>query len=480
MLFLNGVSSTSNAHNNISNGNPSNEVVLDQSGSGYERINSLTLYIPSKIDIDDILQKDPPNFNFNRDHFVYILHLIVALASRKRDAIEKYNGFTILNAQLLQKRNHEYKKYLKYLIDKGIIICDNLYVLEEKSKGYKISNEHQSEIKPVTITKWTLIKSIVYNKEYNYELTEDLSFLKNWFNPSLKIDMDSALMYLETEYNKEKFIKSKSENAEIRYNARLFPVLKIHNQDYNFHVDNKGYRLHTNISQTKSELRKFFSYEGKKLCAVDIKNSQPFLSISLLDSNIFLKNNMQDKIINSNLTSHNNYPIMLVNFIKEIEDKPDVIEFRKMVESGKFYEEFGRILIDEKIIEVDNNNNLRKIAKDITFTTFFSSNKAVYYKESVQVFKAKFPNVYKIFSFIKKGRKKHNTLAVALQRLEAELVLSKTCKIINITRPNIPIWTLHDSIITTEENIEFVQLILFKVLKRQLGVAPQLKIEPWC
>lgn len=478
MVILSKVNSTSIVHSKKAS-NTSKEVVLEKKGC--TRPSSLTLYVPMKLNIDEILEKHPPDFKYHKDHFIYILHLITSLHSKKRDSIDSYDSFTPINGQVLQKRNHEYKKYLKYLLDRKIIICDWYYIPKKKSLAYKVSNRYQSEIRAIEITKRTLIKSIINNRDYNKEKTEELLFLKKWFNSNLKIDIISAKKYLRAEYLKDKKIRSQKPKStpEIKYNARLLPALNTHTQNHNFHVDNKGYRLHTNLTQTKTELRKFISYNDKKLCAIDIKNSQPFLTIALLDKAIFLKNNIQDKIINPNLINNNNYPIMLVDLINEIENKSDVIEFKKMVGNGKFYEEFGEILIDEKIVKIDDNCNIRAMAKDITFSTFFSPNTSIAYSPAIKVFNLKFPNVYRVFKLIKRGKKKHNSLAIALQRLEAELVLDKACKIINRLKPNIPLYTLHDSIITTEENVKFIELIMTRVLQKQIGIKPNLKVEPW-
>jgi hypothetical protein len=93
------------------------------------------------------------------------------------------------------------------------------------------------------------------------------------------------------------------------------------------------------------------------------------------------------------------------------------------------------------------------------------------------LFKKTFPTVYKIISKIKKER--HATLAIILQRLESELFLQKCCKIIYEERPDIPIFTLHDSIITTKENIEYVKSIIEKVLLEHINAKPHLKVERW-
>ena len=97
----------------------------------------------------------------------------------------------------------------------------------------------------------------------------------------------------------------------------------------------------------------------------------------------------------------------------------------------------------------------------------------------MKVFRNVFPNVYEIFKLIKIGKGHHNTLAILLQHLEATLVLHKACKIIFEERPDIPIFTLHDSIITTEGNEDYINEVLTNVLTQAIGIAPKLKVERW-
>ena len=114
-------------------------------------------------------------------------------------------------------------------------------------------------------------------------------------------------------------------------------------------------------------LRKFIKYGGKTLCAVDIKNSQLYLSIGLLDDELFVRNNISEMITNPKLTTHRNYPIIVVEKIREIKNKPDVILFKKYVSQGKFYEFFGSKLSESKIIDVIPESELREIAKECSF-----------------------------------------------------------------------------------------------------------------
>ncbi len=477
MAYTTKVGAVSNSHYNKIN-SPSQDTGLVYK-NGYVFLSSLTLYVPESIDIDKILLDNPPSFNYSRDVFVYIVHLVTSIPARKRDILDKHDGYTPINRKILQKRVHGYKKYIEYLKEQGVLIERNVYSPGNYSMGLKISDRYDSKLKPIEITKWTLIKSIKYlHQTFNVEKTDELSYLKNWFNRNLEIDLNNGVVFLDELHNEE-VSNPDITNERIRYNCRILPLQKLHQGDYAFYVDDTGFRLHTNFTQLMSPLRKFIKYDGKTLCAIDIKNSQLYLSIGLLDSEIFLNNSLEKLITNPKLLTTNNYPIMVVKKIKEIENEPDVLKFKEYVQKGIFYEYFGAVLVENGFLKNLPKDELRKKAKEIVFSSVYSPNSCIGYKESIKIFKALFPNVYKIFSLIKKGRGNHPALAICLQRFEAKLVLDKTCKIISIIRPNTVIYTLHDSIITTEDNVKFVKRVLKNVLKKAIGVNPPLKVERW-
>lgn len=69
----------------------------------------------------------------------------------------------------------------------------------------------------------------------------------------------------------------------------------------------------------------------------------------------------------------------------------------------------------------------------------------------------------------------HNTLACVLQNFEAEIVLHKTCKDIALMNPDIPLFTIHDSIATTAEHIQK----LSEHIITAIDASPEIKIEIW-
>lgn len=170
------VSNVSIAHSN-QNDSPSVETALDF--SGYERVPRLTLYLPENLDIDLILRENEPDFPYFRDKFVYILHLIYVIPSQKKKTIEDYSGYTPISKKILGGIIKDYRKYIDYLEDQDIIEEDKSYVVNLKCGGLRFSERYRGKLKPIDITRWTLIKNLLFlRKEFNQEATKELFFLK--------------------------------------------------------------------------------------------------------------------------------------------------------------------------------------------------------------------------------------------------------------------------------------------------------------
>ncbi|KUJ51735.1 hypothetical protein [Chryseobacterium sp. JAH] len=471
------VGDLSNNSNNANNSSQAQDKELNS--IGYKRRSSLNLYVPMKVDIDKILVEKPPEFRFHRDKFVYVLHLLSYIPSKNSNILNENNGFTPVNRALLQRRIHNYKNYIDYLADVGVIRLDGFYKVDKKSGGIKFTDEYKSNLVPVEITKNTLIKSILdLNQSKDVKKTADLLFLKKWFEDGkLKIDLQAGKDELERIAEAEK-IEGLC-NIQERLNSRLVPLLDLISEYKSFGVDTTGFRLHTPLTRLKKELRKHVSYDGKNLVSIDIVNSQPFLTLPLFDYMKFKKNDISSKIISPLYYQDSDMSNQLLNTIRNIGTQDDVEIFIECVVSGDFYEKFGAILQKEGLLEEGDIQSIRKKVKEITFESIFSPNTSIAYSKGIQVFRKTFPSVYEIFQLIKKGKGNHPSFAIMLQRLEAELVLEKTCKIINRLKPEIPLFTIHDSIASTEEHTSFVEDILTKVFKKNIGVSPKLKLERW-
>lgn len=470
------------------------------------------LYIPENLDFDEMLNEVNPAFRYDRDYFIYILHLIVSIPVRlKNYDIEKSRGFTPIQKSTLSRRVHNYRQYIEFLKEMGIVEEARYYSkIKHIARGLKYAQKYRTSVKGVYITKNTLIKSITERTDNrDIKAERKLHFLKAWFNPNLTIDLDKALRFLELDkeetmrklraerakHPRRRYHVSIEDIANLGYAMKFIVVDKIH--DGRFHslsVDKTSGRFHTPLTQLKKELRKYVRYNGEKLCAVDIVNSQPLLALTVLDYDLFRKNGINKSISHYNENHHefrdmdrlsifrNPSSTMLVNLLKKCGQRKDVQFFRKAVIEGKFYEFFADLLIENGLLPIEictNTDKIRNFAKTAIFTAFFSRRKDAKWNEHIKAFRRCFPNVARIFDLIKYGKDSHNTLALLLQKFESDLVLHEACEEINRLYPYIPLFTVHDSIVTTERNVKIVKEIFSKHLKLRLGIEPQLKIEEW-
>jgi folylpolyglutamate synthase/dihydropteroate synthase len=115
--------------------------------------------------------------------------------------------------------------------------------------------------------------------------------------------------------------------------------------------------------------------------------------------------------------------------------------------------------------------------KELTFKVFFSSNRAIQGMSNwtKKEFKWKFNGIYNMFAAIK--RKDHRALSHILQRIESEIMIQNVCKRISSEHPTLPIFTIHDSVLTTDGNQEYIAKIIKEEALKIIGLKVSLGIE---
>lgn len=455
------------------------------------------VYIPRNLDIDELISKYPPNIpRFQKDKLMYIISLIYYIPMRlKKFDFEAEDGYIPINSEILKFRVREYPDYLKYLLETGVFEkrTDYKYKVGITSSGYRFTSQYNTVPKRMKISWYRLIKAICTNNKKEEKIIidvtkEPLDYLEKWWNEKLQFDYVGAKRWLDETLQKE--IQQNMPHCERRYFVRRIVIDKFKNREFIIHQDSTSGRVHTLLTQLKSELRKFIKYDGKTLVAIDIVNSQPYLTIALINEEAFLNNNMSERIKIYNDRNDINSCIMLTLSDEKKEPQKDLRDFIEFVSNGEFYEMFGELLLENGLVEEDDKEKLRKVTKKIMFASMFGHNNEKCEKkdkitgrityipnEGMKLFKCTFPNVFEFFKIIKKGS--HNTLACVLQNLESELVIHRACKTISEEKPDVPIYTLHDSIITTEENATYVKRVLSDVLLEAIGIAPKISEDYW-
>lgn len=480
----------------------------------------MVVVIPNNLNIDLILEAEPPQIRpFKKDFLIYIIGLIHHAILYRKNLLEE-GEFVPLSSKILQSIRHDYKAYIDYLKERNILISDGRYKVGIKCLGYFLSKKYLGEVSEFTLTDKQLIKKLNKKKrESEREAVKELPYLKKWFDANgLEIDKGKAEGILAMKYQeklsakykwkqKAKIRISQKEKAVLALNSWKMSINDLYNKRYYFAIDDGGRRLHTNLTTLSSDFRQFLTYDSSPLVHVDISNSQPYFSLLLLRSEFWeekiftkskvkaslrlmcnnkidtmppqtLPDNFKSLKISQRIKSSiyhmvSNYILMLVKS-REIQCGKEFQDFRNLVKGGKLYEYF---IVEYK--KRFNKQISREEAKEIVFCILFSEN--VFFipaaQPSTQFFYELFPNIASLFFKIKVGS--HNNLSLLLQNLESQAVLHCTCSSIAKKYPNVPLFTIHDSIVTTVGNEFLVAEIMHNELLNLTGISPPLNIEYW-
>ncbi|RNI22609.1 hypothetical protein [Rufibacter latericius] len=304
-----------------------------------------------------------------------------------------------------------------------------------------------------------------------------------------------------------------------KYYSTLMAAERVADKDYFFKMDDKAGRVHTSLSNLKKELRNFLTYDGKRLVEVDIKNSQPFFSLALFNKAFFSsEGKMRRKNLDTNSISYSNnimeylqrvdtisfkgmslqhvfqhtlYEglhqtsslVMVYSMIEEIVSK-DISHYREIVLEGIYEHLLVKYIENTGRVDMDRND-----MKKVMFTILFSMNeeggktdesfkdmKIRQQREMAKdTFRSCFPKVMEVFEFFKEDN--YRLLACLLQSIEAHVVLDKICGRIKRERPGTPIFTLHDSIMTTVGNETYLKQIIKEECLKHIGVKPSLDVN---
>ena len=464
--------------------------------------NVIRLKRPENLDLEEIMRSYPHNEGgapLRKEYLLYICHaLLTARASQRKRKEDEGTDFTNLWSVLLDEVIHDYNRYVNYLIKCGVIECDNHFIKGVKSRGYRFSQKY-SGVRIVTeeVDSYILKKKKRSLKPKRAEEakknTWGYGYLTKWLDKGkLQIDEEKAMLWIES-YEEKKMIdlylddsvSDKADNLSIIIDTvedLKNHVSSINDGSYNYSFSGEGHRLYNSLTNLKKELRTYLTYDGKPLVNIDIKNSQPFLSVVLHDAKFWLgligkgeKDNKWNKIKNREINKEIcEYNITLLENAKTLTEKESGVEnFIELVVDGKFYEYIQ--LKFEPIFpgRFDTRDKVKREVLRILYSNPEDYDKEFYY--TCALFKHYFPVTFDLFCKIKSKNYKH--LPLLLQRIESYLVIDVICKKISEEHPEIPLFTIHDSILSTQGNESIVEAFMTQEIKKFIGHEPKIAIE---
>jgi hypothetical protein len=453
------------------------------------------VYLPSNLGLVSLLQQNPPAFRFHTEDFVYLVGTIVRLQVQiKSNTEENEEGFVNLKSTYLQEKVRNYNRCLEYLIENGIVDRD-YYIPGVKSFGYRLTEPYATQgYTRHRLTLKRLLKKTDEEKKRERFVRKHYGYLVQWFNPRLQIDYAGAKAYLDNLLEREQ--KEGVDNALRKYHSRLNAVQRIHDRDFKCSVDDTSFRFHSNLTNLKSELRSFVTYDGKTLCSIDVKNCQPFLSTLLFSPSFYSTEegtfslfSISPTLYQSISTSISSILNLLPTLSSSImlvkqgisEASTDFERYFTLADQGELYPYLSHVYSDMtgKHYNLDIPDEKREF-KNLFFSIIYGSNHKSKESESYvfrNVFKEYFKRVYQVFYHIKVGDR--GKLPIILQSIESEIILKRIATRIAKEKPDVPIFTLHDNVVTVEEEGKYVYKVVKDEFMAITGLKPSLRQEIW-
>lgn len=443
---------------------------------------------------------------FDKDRMAYIIGLISSIPASNKDSISE-DGYVHIYSKYIQDFFPDYKCYLDYLINTWVVISDGFYIEGKKSIGYKFAPAYENAklVKYVFNRKYQgkeasslAVPAQTYNKDT--DRLEDnplvnMPYLSFWYN-NKKLTINSGAREYAWQVKEQKFASGYSswddnhdkwdkknkryfkKYPKSQYNAAMHNIAAIEIGAYNAKIDSNVHRLHSTITNMQKDFRNFLKYDDKELTAIDISNSQPFLLCILFNPEFWDKDS--DTYINIRHLPENIQKMFTPTLLTEIKryvasiPAANLQNYIREASAGNLYEFMQR--------KINNPDIDRSRVKTMILITFFSDNKYISQQTEDAALKRKFrelfPEIYDLIAKCKRSRT--NRFACLLQSVESDIILNRCCKRIwDEGGHKVPVFTIHDSIATTAENVGLVRNIMDEELYKAAGVHPHFKEETW-
>jgi hypothetical protein len=152
----------------------------------------------------------------------------------------------------------------------------------------------------------------------------------------------------------------------------------------------------------------------------------------------------------------------------------DYYTFRNLVQNGKLYEFICNHFFSKHLTKggIDRFNTRAKTKQEFMHMMYHNP-KAPHSKAKAVFadFEKLFPVEASVMNLMKK--RKYNDFPIILQKIEAQMLLHKVAKRVYDIDPDIPLYTIHDSILTTKKHSSTLKSILEDEYKQFLGFIPQ-------
>jgi hypothetical protein len=406
-----------------------------------------------------------------------------------------------LDSQRLKKYHSKYNLYLDFLMTSGFIVKIESYGADMgKCNVFSLCNQYTlDELICYEIKDKPLLKKFDNNGRDEYDKGRRMFCERQ--RAHLVMFFDEKLTIKAREAHDEIKHLNKDEKSKRKYATNMVMITEFHSQEWKYSMKPKSdNRLHSNLTRSPKALRKHIRYDGEYIYGVDLKTSQPFFLCVLIKAIIKKDKGLLEQIKATNIISDETIEKL---FNLDL-NKDDLIEFVQSVLTKDFYNEFEiKLSIDyddsgvpyrmvsnfprkKKSVRKRKYEEVKEPTRKVSFKTSRDLVKAVvmeifYSKPKTTIKEAKafreaYPSVSKIFMCLDECKVKFSYL---LQYVEAYVLLDYTAKRIHEDYPKMPLFSIHDALVTNETWKNILEQEMLKHIKAITTINPNLEIEDW-
>jgi hypothetical protein len=445
--------------------------------------------IPSNINFDDLLNRVKGNSTRKRylkDGMIYFLSL---LTTDNYYTYKSKDGFRNINDDILSyiigkgEKTSRTSEIKKILLDKGIIEI-RPHRKGHYSRGYRLSEQFNTGV--YSMYEFSdRIKTKLNQHHNNSKISSDFDYTHIYHqfkHNNLSVDLLNAQIYLRNLGTPlYEIIKRKKKFQEynlmslFNFLGRGIGILSdIENKNYFLSDSETNHRFHSNITALPKILRPFLLINGEKIGEVDIKTSQPYILSTIMNDKFFngeewgynlrtiypkLKNDFISlrNVVPSKQSGRNNY-LMGVYFNNK--DFKGIQNFVNTDFTNDFYDHIiseGNRLFPKIMSSNKGFKNGRDYVKKHIMNFLFERNEFHRIDNPViDLLKHLYPP---LCEYVERFTQSYtnNEFSYLLQRIEAFLILENVCNKLHKEFPSVPFFTIHDSILTTQSNINLLQ-----------------------
>lgn len=468
------------------------------------------IYVPHNLDLERIIMKNPPSFEFDYEYAYFIVYTIIKESYWKFKKItnwtefhnyKKVRSYMVRRSSIdLQTDRRDYNLYFDYL-HKNNILWRNNYS-EKVCRGYQVAPKYFGvQVRFIKILKLKTIRLLKPKDD-----TRDVHYpLNKWFDTKLSVETDNASESLNFDFNDDRNYFKYINNCQL--------IVNLNNGNINF--TRKEYsddRLHSAFTKFPSILRKHLRYDGQTLGEVDISSSVPFFMYYLFLSIVDI-NEINQEVYTNFFRKPRFYEPALKKTVSIVElDPVEVEKFGKDILQGNYYRQFVDMFDDEYY----TSNSRYELKREFNFSEedklkiiktrmlSWPNARVNDFKSEQAVFKKLYPTIYDFLTKFKRRRyiaregifkkkaekiakepkmdikktfQQHKKVSHLFLQLESYIMLDIVARKWNKSKSKIPFFTLHDCIITTKDNVEELRLFMEEVFISVVGVSPNFKTK---